>query len=266
MPPSVAKIGRPSSAAARMTPIPAASIAALCGAGKNPNTQRDGTIRAPPTACRGGCGAACHTMPSATARKPAGMADWATQRGMPAARLPPPSRSALTNMAAAQARHMAMAAPTAETKMRTLRGPSRREKSVGGKRQKPVGPRGQGRPDEGDPERQVLHDNGRSRDARQPPLPRNHLGDGEQRHRREGRRRNQAFERVPDADVSRMAGRRALLASALIFGLPRRTRGIRRGAFGPRRTGRRESSRLAASDKRLPRLCATPPRSRRRRE
>ena len=55
-------------------------------------------------------------------------------------------------------------------------------------------------------------------------------------------------------------------ARAIICGLPRRTRGNRRAVCGPRRTGRRESCRLATSGKPPPRLCATPLGRRRRRE
>ena len=102
-----------------MTAIPAVSITALCGAGMNPNRHGTHSPRAANSLPRR-WGAACHTMPSATHRNPAGMTDSATQRGRNAVNLPPSSRSAFTNKAAAQARHMAIAAPTAETKMRTL--------------------------------------------------------------------------------------------------------------------------------------------------
>src|ERR1039457_2755641 len=78
MPPRVAKIGRPSSAASSTTTIPPTRIAVLCGEGSNPNRHGTPSPKAAASLPRRS-GEACHTIPSATAKNPAGMAACAIQ-------------------------------------------------------------------------------------------------------------------------------------------------------------------------------------------
>ncbi len=127
MPPSVAKIGSPSKAAARITPMrghtspPPAGPASSSASGTS--SPAAASVR------RVMRGEAFQTARSAIARNPTGMIASATHLPIPSARIVPPSRSARTNCRLAQASARATAAATVEVNTRT-RGSQRAGSSV----------------------------------------------------------------------------------------------------------------------------------------
>ena len=127
MPPSVAKIGSPRKAAARITPmsghnspLPATPVSSSASGTRRPAAASVRSLMR---------GEALHAARSATARNPTGMIASATHLPIPSARMVPPSRSARTNCKLAHASASETAAATVEVKTFT-RGSHRAGSSV----------------------------------------------------------------------------------------------------------------------------------------